>query len=61
MGHDAGGQDDNTFRAFMNALYNTIDAPVTYFRGKVANILIVLFCYVRMCELMILWYYRKDS
>lgn len=26
--------DDNVFRAFINAVYNTIDAPVTWVRGR---------------------------
>lgn len=37
-------QDDNLFRAFMSAIYNTIDAPVTYFRGKTK--VYKPFCYV---------------
>ncbi|CAD0199187.1 unnamed protein product [Chrysodeixis includens] len=35
MAKDAPYKDDNVFRAFMSAVYKTIDAPVTLFREKV--------------------------
>lgn len=27
--------DNNVFRGFISALYNTVDTPVTWFRGKI--------------------------
>ncbi|XP_053608040.1 NADH dehydrogenase [ubiquinone] 1 beta subcomplex subunit 10 [Plodia interpunctella] len=35
MGH--GGEDDNLFRAFIHALYSTIDAPVVWFRENIVE------------------------
>lgn len=36
--------DDNLFRGFISALYNTLDVPVTWFRGIVLTILRLLLC-----------------
>ncbi|XP_072932053.1 NADH dehydrogenase [ubiquinone] 1 beta subcomplex subunit 10 [Epargyreus clarus] len=37
MVQESGPPDDNLFRAFMNGLYNTVDAPVTWFKERVVE------------------------
>lgn len=44
--------DDNLFRAFASAVYNTIDSPVTWFRGTTIIVDLRCCCYVSQCY----WY-----